>query len=179
MLYTRVVQARALLHRTLSPLFIYLRDHNQLINPEQSKLNLSYASPANLIPDVPKHTFINFKLDPEMEVLMERQIFEEYKNKVLRGIVDEVEQVNKSLYRKRQTRFGEKIRYQSTIIIIWVKTIWWLCLILNAQISKIASIKSTVDILFLLFLNKSLNSSSKRLRLTKSHKFVWKRDTMT
>jgi hypothetical protein len=36
-----------------------------------------------------------------------------------------------------------------------------------------------VDILFLLFLNKSLNSSSKRLRLTKSHKFVWKRDTMT
>ena len=76
MLYTRVVQARALLHRTLSPLFIYLRDHNQLINPEQSKLNMSYASPNNLIPDVPKHTFINFKLDPEMEVLLERQIFE-------------------------------------------------------------------------------------------------------
>ena len=76
MLYTRVVNARSLLHRTLSPLFIYLRDHNQFINPEQSKLNMSYASPNNLIPDVPKHTFINFKLDPEMEVLLERQIFE-------------------------------------------------------------------------------------------------------
>ncbi len=63
---------------------------------------------------MPKHKFINFKLDPEMEVLMERQIFEEYKNKVLRGIVDEVEAVSLSLYRKKQIHFGVKILSPST-----------------------------------------------------------------
>lgn len=113
MLYARVAQPCRLLHRTLSPLFIYLRDHNQHINPEQSRLNLSYARPNNLVPDMPKHTFINFKLDPEMEVLMERQIFEEYKNKVLRGIVDEVEAVSLRLFRKSQIRSGVKSPFPS------------------------------------------------------------------
>lgn len=94
MLYARVIHARNLLHRVVSPMFIYLRDHNKLINPELSKLNLSYANPTNLVPDTPKHSFINFKLDPEMEELLERQVFEEYKSKVLRGIVDEVEAVS-------------------------------------------------------------------------------------
>jgi hypothetical protein len=106
MLYARVAQPCRLLHCTLSPLFIYLRDHNKHINPEQSRLNLSYARPNNLVPEVPKQTFINFKLDPEMEVLMERQIFEEYKNKVLRGIVDEVEAVSLRLFRKNQIHSG-------------------------------------------------------------------------
>jgi hypothetical protein len=114
MLYARVAQSCRLLHRTLSPLFIYLRDHNQHINPEQSRLNLSYAHPNNLVPDVPKHKFINFKLDPEMEMLMERQVFEEYKNKVLRGIVDEVEAVSLRLYRKKQIHSGAKTQSPST-----------------------------------------------------------------
>lgn len=109
MLYARVVQCRRLLHRAASPYFIYLRDHNKLINPENSRTKLSYANPVNLIPDAPKHTFINFKLDPEMEVLMERQIFEEYKNKVLRGIIDEVEEVSLSLCRNSQILFGGRI----------------------------------------------------------------------
>jgi hypothetical protein len=122
MLYARVVQARSLLHRSLSPLFIYLRDHNKLINPEQSKLNLSYANPVNLVPDAPKHSFINFKLDPEMEVLLERQIFEEYKNKVLRGIVDEVEAVSLWICRKNQIRSGEKIPSLLTTSIVSART---------------------------------------------------------
>ncbi len=63
-------QSMALLHRTQSPLFIYLRNHNKDISPDDSKLNLSYAKPTNLVPDAPKHTFINFKLDNELEELL-------------------------------------------------------------------------------------------------------------
>jgi hypothetical protein len=47
-----------------------------LINPRDSQLKLSYSRPNNLVPDVPKHNFINFKLDPDMEKIMERQVFE-------------------------------------------------------------------------------------------------------
>ena len=114
MLYSRVLQARSLLHRAVSPLFIYLRDHNKLINPDNSKLNLSYSNPANLVPEAPKHTIINFKLDPEMEVLLERQIFEEYKNKVLQVIIDEVEEVSLHLRRNSQIPCGERSLSPST-----------------------------------------------------------------
>lgn len=160
MLYARVVKARSLLHRTISPLYIYLRDHNKLINPDQSKLNLSYANPINLVPDAPKHSFINFKLDPEMEVLLERQIFEEYKNKVLRGIVDEVEAVSFSLCRNNQIRSGEKIPSLFTTSIVSARTISWQSRTLNVPISKIASIKSMADILVLPSQRKSLSNLS-------------------
>lgn len=109
MLYGRLVQGcRSLIHRCSSPFFIYLRDHNQYITPEDSRLNLSYARPSNLVPDMPKHKLINFKLDPELEELLERQIFEEYKSKVLRGIVDEIEEVSPALCRNSLILFGAR-----------------------------------------------------------------------
>jgi hypothetical protein len=72
---------------------------------------------------VPKHNFINFKLDADMEELLERQVFEEYKSKVLRGIVDEVEVVSVCLSRNKMTPFGERIPFQSTISIVSAKII--------------------------------------------------------
>jgi hypothetical protein len=36
-----------------SNIFIYLRDHNKLINPVDSQLKLSYAHPASIVPDAP------------------------------------------------------------------------------------------------------------------------------
>lgn len=56
-----------LTHRNISPLFIYLKDHNKDITPEDSRLNLSYAKPSNLFADAPKHKQISFKLDHELE----------------------------------------------------------------------------------------------------------------
>lgn len=98
------------LYRTTASLIIYLRDHNQHINPDNSKINVSYCHPANIVPDAPSQPFIEYKLDPEMQELLDRQIFEEYKNKLLRGIIDEEKQVSLSLYRKNQTHFGDKIQ---------------------------------------------------------------------
>lgn len=77
------------LFRPSASILIYLRDHNKHINPEDSKLKLSYHHPANLVPEAPTQKPIEYKLDPEMQQLLERQIFEEYKNKLLRGIIDE------------------------------------------------------------------------------------------
>ncbi len=45
-------------------------------------------NPINLFPDAPTQKFIEYQLDPDMQGLLERQIFEEYKNKLLRGIID-------------------------------------------------------------------------------------------
>ena len=44
--------------------------------------------PLKLVPDMPTQPYTEFKLDPEMQELLDRQIFEEYKNKLLRGIID-------------------------------------------------------------------------------------------
>ena len=52
-----------------------------------------------------------------MQELLDRQIFEEYKNKLLRGIVDQKIEVYAWVYRKNLIRFGEKIRSQLTTII--------------------------------------------------------------
>ena len=77
MLYRILINpCSGLLHRSSARIYIYLRNHNQLINPRDSQLKLSYSRPNNLVPDVPKHNFINFKLDPDMEKIMERQVFE-------------------------------------------------------------------------------------------------------
>jgi hypothetical protein len=34
--------------------FIYLKDHNKKINPEKTKLSLSYMDPKNLSKDIPE-----------------------------------------------------------------------------------------------------------------------------
>lgn len=142
----RVLQASRLLHKQSAPMFIYLRDHNKLINPELSKLNLSYSHPKNLVPDAPVHTPINFKLDPEMEVLLERQIFEEYKNKVLQGVIDEVEEVTQLICRYNQTLCGAKNQCLFTTSAGSAKLTSWQYHTHNDLTLKIASIKSTVPI---------------------------------
>jgi len=64
--YNFLSKSRTLLHRPSASLLIYMRNHNELINPPDSQLKLSYAHPSNLVPEAPKHTPIMFKLDPEM-----------------------------------------------------------------------------------------------------------------
>ena len=62
MLCGKLVQGSPLLYRSLSSYFIYLRDHNKLIQGETAHYKLSYKHPKNLIPDVPQHKLIHFKL---------------------------------------------------------------------------------------------------------------------
>jgi hypothetical protein len=107
---------KPLLYRLTAGIIIYLRDHNKLINPQNSKINVSYCNPKNIVPEAPSQPFIEYKLDPEMQELLDRQIFEEYKNKLLRGIIDEEKAVHLELYRKSRTRFGVKTLFQSTTL---------------------------------------------------------------
>lgn len=116
MLFRVLRRQRPLLHRPAASLLIYLRDHNRHINPEDSKLNLSYCHPNNLVPDAPTQPLIEYQLDPEMQELLDRQIFEEYKNKLLRGIIDEEKQVPPTIPRRSQTLFGAKTQYPSTTL---------------------------------------------------------------
>jgi|JI6StandDraft_1071083.scaffolds.fasta_scaffold477334_2 hypothetical protein len=114
MLLRAIRTIRPLLHRPSASLLIYLRDHNKHISPEQSKLNLSYKNPGKIHPGAPSQPFIDFKLDPEMQDLLDRQVFEEYKNKLLRGLVDEEKEVRPYQYRKNPIPFGARKNHQST-----------------------------------------------------------------
>ena len=78
-----------LLHKTVAPVYIYLRDHNQHINPPPSILNVSYRNPQHFAPDAPLQTTFEYPLSKSVQELLDRQIFEEYKNKILRGTIDE------------------------------------------------------------------------------------------
>jgi hypothetical protein len=148
MLYGKLVQSsQALLHRTRAQLYIYLRGHNQDITPDNSRLTLSYAKPANLVPDAPKQPTIAFKLDPELEELLERQIFEEYKRKVLHGTVDEVKEVRGDLCRKNPIHSGGKNPSPSTTSPVSAKLTSWPFHTPKDWISKIASIKSILGTL--------------------------------
>jgi len=49
--------------------------------------------------------------------VLERQVFEEYKNKILRGMIDEVKEVTNFSCRKNLILFGEKINLLNTIIL--------------------------------------------------------------
>lgn len=87
----RTVLARCGLTLTSqAPIYIYLRDHNKHINPSTSILPLSFRNPKNLVPEAPAHKFTEYKLNKDAQTVLDRQIFEEYKNKILRGIIDEV-----------------------------------------------------------------------------------------
>jgi len=48
-----------------APIIIYLRDHDKLINPQDSILKLSYGNPKKLAPGAPIHKFINYKLEKD------------------------------------------------------------------------------------------------------------------
>lgn len=62
MLLKSLYSQRPLLFKTRAPIIIYLRDHDKLINPQDSRLNLSYSNPKKLAPNAPAHKFINYKL---------------------------------------------------------------------------------------------------------------------
>ena len=56
-----------------------------------------------------------------MEELLERQVFEEYKNKILTGVIDEVKVVCHFLRRKNQILFGAKTKFLPIITPVWVR----------------------------------------------------------
>ena len=114
MITRSIFKCWGLAFRSRAPVYIYLRDHNQHINPSTSLLNLSYRNPRNLVPNAPVHQFVEYQLNEELQELIDRQTFEEYKNKVLRGIVDEEQQVLIRPPSKSQTRSGEKALLPST-----------------------------------------------------------------
>ena len=88
MLLKTLYRQSPLLNKIKASIYIYLRDHDQLINPEDSRLKLSYTNPKKLFQGAPIQKFLPYKLEEDMQELLDRQIFEEYKNKILRGIID-------------------------------------------------------------------------------------------
>jgi hypothetical protein len=75
MLLKSLYSQRPLLFRTKAPIIIYLRDHDQLINPQDSRLKVSYNNPKKLAPNAPAQKFINYKLEKDMQDLLDRQVF--------------------------------------------------------------------------------------------------------
>ena len=123
MLLKTLYSQRPLLNNTKASIYIYLRDHDQLINPQDSRLKLSYSDPKKLIQGAPVQKFLPFKLEQDMQELLDRQIFEEYKNKILRGIIDEVPIVHINQFRNKPTHSGVKRKYLLTTTIDLPKSI--------------------------------------------------------
>lgn len=88
MLLKTLYSQRPLIQKSAASIYIYLRDHDQHINPQDSRLKLSYSDPKKLTPGAPQQKFLSYKLEKDMQELLDRQVFEEYKNKILRGIID-------------------------------------------------------------------------------------------
>ena len=71
-----VRSSRCLVHRLSASIFIYLRNHNEVINPSTSRLNLSFRDPKNLVPDAPIQNKTTFKLSDDLEQMIEKKSFE-------------------------------------------------------------------------------------------------------
>ncbi len=110
MLLKTLFSQRPLIYKSTASIFIYLRDHDQLINPTDSRLKLSYSDPKKLVQGAPEQKFLPYKLEKDMQELLDRQIFEEYKNKILRGVIDEVPIVHIFVFRNNLILYGVKRR---------------------------------------------------------------------
>ena len=143
MLVSRAMRSVGLLITPSQPIFIYLRDHNRLITPENTKLKLSYLHPRSLIPDMPTQERIEFQLAPEKQEQMDREIFEEYKKKILRGTIDEEEEVGLYQCRQRLMRFGDKKNPRCTTTRRWTRSTSWRFLTPNEDPSSPSQKTST------------------------------------
>lgn len=59
--------------------YIHLKDHNKKINPEKTKLSLSFMNPRVVRDDAPKEQRFIFNLKRKTQKELERKMFEEYK----------------------------------------------------------------------------------------------------
>lgn len=137
MLLKTLFSQRPLINKSTASIFIYLRDHDQLINPTESRLKLSYLDPKKLVQGAPIQKFLPYKLEKDMQELLDRQIFEEYKNKILRGIIDEVPVVRISVFRNNLIHFGVKKKSPLTTITDLLKSILCVCHILTMPMLRL------------------------------------------
>lgn len=70
------------------PLYIHLKDHNKKINPEDSKVSLSFMSPKQRHEEAPTQPEFQTKLGRKSQLVLDFQIFEDYKIKLLEGELD-------------------------------------------------------------------------------------------
>jgi hypothetical protein len=123
MLLKTLFSQRPLINKSKASIFIYLRDHDQLINPTDSRLKLSYSDPKRLAQGAPAQKFLPFKLEKDMQELLDRQVFEEYKNKILRGTIDEAPIVHIFVFRNNLILFGVSRRFPLITTIDLLKSI--------------------------------------------------------
>ena len=58
MLISKLLKSTQLLTKNTANIYIYLKNHNKLITPQESILNVSYRNPVNLVPNTPVQPFI-------------------------------------------------------------------------------------------------------------------------
>ena len=75
MLISKLLKSTPLLTKNTANMYIYLKNHNKLITPEDSILKVSYRNPVNLVPETPVQPFISYKINPELQEVLDRQTF--------------------------------------------------------------------------------------------------------
>lgn len=78
-----------LLNSSRQGIYIHLKDHDKKINPEKGRLHLSYMEPQKIIEDAPKNEPFSANLKPGAREALQKQLFEDYKQKILEGRIDE------------------------------------------------------------------------------------------
>lgn len=72
-------------------LYIHLKDHNNKINPEETRLKLSYMSPKTHTDITPQQAEFRSRLSVRIQKDLDKKIFEDYKFKLLEGQIHEEE----------------------------------------------------------------------------------------
>ena len=78
----------SLLQVPKNSIYIHLKDHNKKINPEDTKLNLSYMNPKVQTDITPQQSEFRSKLNRKIQKDLDKKIFEDYKLKLLEGEID-------------------------------------------------------------------------------------------
>lgn len=68
--------------------YIHLQDHNTKITPKQNRLHLSYMDPKQIPETAVANPPFSAKLRKTAEEELKKRLFEQYKEKILAGIVD-------------------------------------------------------------------------------------------
>lgn len=84
-----IVLQQSLTRKSTYQAFIYLKDHDKKINPQESKLNLSYMDPKNQSDVKVKDKPFSAKLRRSAHDHLQKKLFENYKIKILEGKIDE------------------------------------------------------------------------------------------
>lgn len=83
-----LVLRQGLTRKSAYQAYIYLKDHDKKITPQETKLNLSYMDPKNQSDVKVKDKPFNAKLRRSAHDHLQKKLFEDYKTKILEGKID-------------------------------------------------------------------------------------------